>query len=148
MVRNAFLRTSNTVWSNGRIHPLSSPISAKDMWRLHQFGSKVLPGLFLGNVLYAGGIWKGDTVVADIQESEQMDASELHARRLNAKEVLTPMKRDSFYIPSRRWNSQNSWKRSTSVTIHLNQGSSWTRSRTRSFSRRIRRTLFSKPSSR
>ena len=25
-----------------------------------------------------------------------MDASELHARRLNAKEVLTPMKRDNL----------------------------------------------------
>ena len=28
-----------------------------------------------------------------------MDASELHARRLNAKEVLTPMKGDSFIFP-------------------------------------------------
>ena len=30
---------------------------------------------------------------------EQMDASELHARRLNAKEVLTPMKGDNFIFP-------------------------------------------------
>ena len=67
-------------------------ISAKDMSRLYQFGSKVLPGLFLGYVLCAGRIWKGDIVVADIEELEDMDASELHARRLNAKEVLTPMK--------------------------------------------------------
>ena len=28
-----------------------------------------------------------------------MDASELHARRLNAKEVLTPMKGDKFVFP-------------------------------------------------
>ena len=35
------------------------PISAKDQSRIHQFGKKVLPGLFLGNALYAGGIWKG-----------------------------------------------------------------------------------------
>ena len=29
------------------------PISAKDMSRMRQFGSKVLPGIFLGHVLYA-----------------------------------------------------------------------------------------------
>ena len=38
-------------------------------------------------------------MVADIEESEEMDASELHARRLNAKEVLTPMKGDNFIFP-------------------------------------------------
>ena len=36
------------------------PISAKDLSRLHQCGPKVLPGIFLGYALYAGGIWKGD----------------------------------------------------------------------------------------
>ena len=30
------------------------PISAKDQSRLHQSGPKVLPGVFLGYVLYAG----------------------------------------------------------------------------------------------
>ena len=33
---------------------------------------------------------KGDILVADFEELEKMDASEFHARRLNAKEVLTP----------------------------------------------------------
>ena len=37
------------------------------------------------------GIWKGDFLVADIEEFEIMDASEIHAKRLNAKEVLTSM---------------------------------------------------------
>ena len=37
------------------------PISARDLSRLHQFGPKVLPGIFLGCVLSAGRIWKGDT---------------------------------------------------------------------------------------
>ena len=32
-------------------------------------------------------------MVADVEELEEMDASELHARRLNAKEVLTPNER-------------------------------------------------------
>ena len=38
-------------------------------------------------------------MIADIEELEQMDASELHARRLNAKEVLSPMKGDNFIFP-------------------------------------------------
>ena len=32
------------------------PISAKDQSRIHQFGKTVLPGLFLGYTLYAGGV--------------------------------------------------------------------------------------------
>ena len=75
------------------------PVSAKDMSRLHQFGPKVLPGKFIDYVLYAVGIWKGDSMIADIEELEVMDASELHARRLNAKEVLKPMKGDNFIFP-------------------------------------------------
>ena len=38
-------------------------------------------------------------MIADIEELEEMDASEIHARRLNAKEVLTPTKGDSFIFP-------------------------------------------------
>ena len=81
---------------NGQVIPFGAmveyhPISAKDLSRLHQFGPKVLPCIFLGYVLYAGRIWKGDILVADIEELEKMDASEIHAKRLNAKEVLTPM---------------------------------------------------------
>ena len=36
------------------------PISAKDQSRPHQFGAKVLPDIFLGYAIYAGGIWNGD----------------------------------------------------------------------------------------
>ena len=50
------------------------PITAKDQSRIHQFGKKVLPGLFLGYALYAGRIWKGDVLVADLEELETMDA--------------------------------------------------------------------------
>ena len=59
------------------------------MLRLHQFGKNVLPGLFLGCVLLSGGIWKGDILVADIEELERMEASEIHAAGLNAREVMT-----------------------------------------------------------
>ena len=84
---------------NGPVMPFGAmveyhPISAKDLSRLQQFGPQIVPGFFFDYVLYAGGIWKGDIKIADIEELEEMDASELHARRLNAKEVLTSIKSD------------------------------------------------------
>ena len=45
------------------------PISAKDKSRIHQFGKKVLLGLF---TLCTHGFWKGDIMVADIEELEAM----------------------------------------------------------------------------
>ena len=76
-----------------------SPITAKDQSRIHQFGKKVLPGLFLGYALYAGGTWKGDVLIADLEELETMDASEIYAKRLNAKEVIFPKEEGEFIIP-------------------------------------------------
>ena len=64
--------------------------TAKDQSRIHQVGNIVLPGLFLGYALYAGGIWKGDVLIADLEELETMDASGICSRRLNAKEVIFP----------------------------------------------------------
>ena len=64
-------------------------------------------------------IWKGDIMVADSEELEEMDASGLHDRRLNAKEVLTPQRSGNFIFPNRRGNSQNLWVRTASENIHL-----------------------------
>ena len=72
-----------SIWSKGRI----SHLFLLKTYRLHQFCKKVLPGIFLGFVLHAGRIWKGDILISDIEESEKMDASEIHANRINAKEV-------------------------------------------------------------
>ena len=73
-------------------------ISAKDQSRIHQFGKKVLPGLFLGYALYAGRIWKGDVLIADLEELETTDASEIYSKRLNAKEVIL-LKQGEFIFP-------------------------------------------------
>ena len=75
------------------------PKTAKDQSRIHQFGKKILPGLFLGYALYAGGIWKGDVLVADIEELESMDASEIYSKRLTAKEVIFPKVNGTFIFP-------------------------------------------------
>ena len=75
------------------------PITAKDQSRIRQLGKKVLPGLFLGYALYAGGIWKGDVLVADLEELETMDASETYSKRLNAKKVIFPKEKGKFIFP-------------------------------------------------
>ena len=74
------------------------PITAKDQSRIHLFGKKVLPGLFLGYALYAGRIWKCDVLIADLEELETMDASGVYSKRLNAKEVIFP-KQGEFIFP-------------------------------------------------
>ena len=87
----------------GPIIPFASlveyhPITSKDQSRIHQLGKNVLPGLFLGYALYAGGIWQGDVLIADLEELETMDALEIYWKRLNAKEVIFP-KRGEFIFP-------------------------------------------------
>ena len=75
------------------------PITAKDQSRIHQFGKKVSPELFLGYALYVGGIWKGDVLGADFEELETMDASEIYSKRLNAKDVIFPEEKAEFIFP-------------------------------------------------
>ena len=94
------------------------PITAKDQSRIHQFGKKVLPGLFLGYVLHAGGIWKGDVLIADLEELETMDASEIYSKRLNAKEVIFP-KEGEFTFPIADGRIKNTRRRSGTENIHL-----------------------------
>ena len=76
------------------------PITAKDRSRIHQFGKKVLPGLFLGYALYAGGIWKGEKLVADIEGvGNDGRIGNLHKKRLNAKEVIFPKENGNLFFP-------------------------------------------------
>ena len=66
-------------------------------------------------------------MIADIEEFGQMDASELDARRLNAKEVLTPMKGENFMFPVADGTvnppgGDPRLKPSTSIRDHLERG--------------------------
>ena len=69
---------------NGPVIPFGAMVEyhPEDQSWLHQYGAKVLSGIFLLCVLYAVRICKGDIPIADIEELEQMDASELHAKGL------------------------------------------------------------------
>ena len=95
----------------GPIIPLGSlveyhHITAKDQSRIHQFGKKVLPGLFLGYALYVGGLWKGDVLVADLEELETMDAPEIYSKRLNAKGSNISQRKWKIHFSSRRWTKK------------------------------------------
>ena len=76
------------------------PISPKGQARIHQFSKKVLPGIFQGYELIARGIWKGDILIADLEDLEKLDASHIYPERIIAKEVLiSPKKGDEFIFP-------------------------------------------------
>ena len=70
------------------------PITAKGQSRIHQFGKNVLPGLLLGYAVYAGRIWKGDVLVAGLEELETMDASKIFSKKDSM--------RKRWYFPKKR----------------------------------------------
>ena len=110
------------------------PISAKDQSRLHQIGSKVLPGIFLDSALYAG------------RNLERRHYSRRHCRiggdgriwiprqKAQCKGSVIAAKKWKLHVPGRRWNSQNLWGRTASENIHLDPGPTGTRRRTRNSS--------------
>ena len=61
-------------------------------------------------------------MVADIEELETMDASEIYSKRLNAKEVVFPKEKGKFHFSSRRWTNKIYWRRSGTENIHLERG--------------------------
>ena len=115
------------------------PISAKDQSRIHQFGKKVLPGLFLGYALYAGGIWKDDVLVADLEELETMDASEIYSKKTQCERGDISQRKRRIYFSNRRWTNQNLWRRSRPENIHLGTASTNSRRKLCRLSWRIRR---------
>ena len=77
---------------------------------------------FFGYALYAGRIWKGDMLIADLDELAMMDTSEIYSKRLNAKEVIFFQTR-RIYFSNSRWTNQNSLERDqelrTSTLVRL-----------------------------
>ena len=55
-------------------------------------------------------------MVAEIEELETMDASEIYSRRLNAKEVIFTKENGKI---SGRWTNKICWRRSGTENTHL-----------------------------
>ena len=65
------------------------PICAKDLSRLHQFGKKVMPGIFLGFALHAEGeTWKGVIFVADAHEWWKNHIHRRQMEQSNSQETI------------------------------------------------------------
>ena len=98
------------------------PVTAKDQSRIHQFGKKVLSGLFLGYALYAGGIWEGrrtdrrpwevgdDGRIGNLLEKTQCERGDISQTR-------------RIYFSNRRCTNQNPWRRSGTENIHFGTAS-------------------------
>ena len=54
--------------------------------------------------MYAGGIWKGDVLIANFENFKTRDVSKIYSKRLNAKEVIFPKQRE-FIFSNRRWTN-------------------------------------------
>ena len=92
----------------GKIIPFGSmveyhPVSTKDMSRLHQFGKKVLPGIFLGYALNAGESGK----------------EAFRSRTLRSWKGWMHQKSTQKDFPGRGWKSKIIWRRSGPENIHL-----------------------------
>ena len=98
------------------------PITAKDQSRIHQFGKESLTWIVPRIRFVRGRIWKGDITVADIEEFETMDASEIYSKRLNAKEVIFHQKMLNSFFPAADGRIKIYWRRSGTENIHLDTG--------------------------
>ena len=92
-------------WSNGRI----SPYHCERHFETISVWSKSLARCILRLCIVCRENLEKRHMVADIEELEQMDASELHARRLNEKELLTPVNCDNFMFPVADGTVRISW---------------------------------------
>ena len=82
------------------------PITAKDQSRIHQFGKKVLPGLFLGYALYAGRNlegWRTDRRPWGVGNDGRI-GNLLEKTRCERGDI-SQAKRNYFF--NRRWTNQN-----------------------------------------
>ena len=96
-------------------------ISAKDQSRLHQLGKKFYLEYSWDMHYMRVEIWKGDILVAQTLRSWKIfDVSEIHARRFNAKKVITPKNGEHFSISYRRWHSKIIWKTPWNPKTHCN----------------------------
>ena len=66
----------------------SIQITAMDKARVKQLGKKVLKGICFGYVLRMGGGWSGDLMMADYEDLQQSEASEINVKRFKTQGVF------------------------------------------------------------
>ena len=85
------------------------PIYCKDQSRVHHFGTKVLPGMFMGYALNVARGWTGDLFITNTKHLKTMPP--------NQKEVDIPEK-DNFVFPCRTGEILQEGQLSSTVVYH------------------------------
>ena len=120
-------RTNFPIWFIGWALPYHSerPIKNPSVWK------ESLTWIVLRIRFVRSVIWKSDVMVADLEELQTMDASEIYSKkkRLNAKEVTFHTEEGEFIFPaaSRRNNlleEMKTWEHQSWYGINLFQGES------------------------
>ena len=93
------------------------PDSERDKARIHQFEKKVLPGIVPGYALIAGGIWKGDILIADTEELE-IGCIRNISQKTEFKRSLDNPQRRRICISCGRWFSKIARERLRIPTTH------------------------------
>ena len=83
--------------------------------------------------MYAGGIWKGDVLVADLEKLETMDATEIYSKKTKCERGDISHRKRRIYFSNRRWTNQTSWRRSRPENIHFDTASTNSRTKSRFF---------------
>ena len=80
----------------------TNPMSPQNRGRVHQFGTKVLPGIFVGYALDVGGSWTGDLLIGD-REDLKNDATIWNSlkKRFKSKEADILKRNNEFVFPCR-----------------------------------------------
>ena len=94
------------------------PITAKEQSRIHQFGKKDLPGLFLVYALYAGDIGRVTYWSKTLRSWKRWTHRKSTQKDSMRKSWYFSTKKENLFS-NRRWTNQNTWWRSGTDNIHL-----------------------------
>ena len=126
----------------GSIFPFGSlveyhPITAKDQSRIHQFGKKVLPGLFLGYALYAGEFGKVTYWLQTLRSWRRWTHRKSTRKDSMQKSDISQTMR--IYFPIADGTNEDTRRRSGTENIHLGTASTNSRRGSHWLSWRFRR---------
>ena len=108
----------------GAMNRIFSDFNARDQARLHQFGKQVLPGIFLGYALIAGGFWKGNILIARHCIELETDGRyrKFALEGSTHTEILNVAEERTLHIPSCRWTQQNCQESHEFLDTHSKAG--------------------------
>ena len=115
------------------------PIFQKDKHRLHQFGKKMVPGIFMECVLHTVGAWTSDLLISDWEDIENHTAATLTSKGSSRKKMESLQYSKKHIVPcvdcwsprtSRTRRSSNSPSQATSKTDDEAEGKPANKQRT------------------